>query len=291
MNSIPFSMSDLPLTLEAGYIKTSKSFLPKSKVNKYYILLYLIHGEFIIYEEENQFHLTPGSLCIFSPNTKIYSTDYTKSSASWYYIYFHLQTPSSHHIDIKEYLPIMTSSTISPASYQCTLPLPKFTQFQPDSPMQRKIEYFLELYHSKDPYHFGYQNALLLEIILDICKYQSAGKPPHYDSSIVDFLLQYLNNHIFTPFCSEDIARALNMNYHYLCEIFKKNTGITMQTHHTRLKMREAERFLKNTDLNISEISSRLGYQDPLYFSNVFKKHHQLSPKKYREKNHSYESL
>lgn len=46
--------------------------------------------------------------------------------------------------------------------------------------------------------------------------------------------------------------------------------------------MLQATRLLRFTDLAISQIAYRCGYNDPLYFSRAFKRHHGQSPANYR---------
>ncbi|MGS0526135.1 helix-turn-helix domain-containing protein [Zobellia nedashkovskayae] len=49
-----------------------------------------------------------------------------------------------------------------------------------------------------------------------------------------------------------------------------------------KLRLQKAEYLLKNHTLNISEISMECGFNDPKYFSRLFKKNFECSPKEYR---------
>jgi AraC-like DNA-binding protein len=51
------------------------------------------------------------------------------------------------------------------------------------------------------------------------------------------------------------------------------------------IKIREAIRLLKDSELNISEIAYNLGFSDPLYFSKYFKKEVGVAPLQYRKQN------
>ena len=55
----------------------------------------------------------------------------------------------------------------------------------------------------------------------------------------------------------------------------------------TGLRMRRAEHLLAHTELMIYEISIMAGYENPTYFSTLFKKVTGLSPKNYRLKKQS----
>lgn len=52
----------------------------------------------------------------------------------------------------------------------------------------------------------------------------------------------------------------------------------------TRLKMHKASQLLNNPNLSIKEVADLVGYEDPLYFSRVFKQINAVSPTEYRKK-------
>ena len=70
----------------------------------------------------------------------------------------------------------------------------------------------------------------------------------------------------------------------HLNDVFKKETGMTLQKYHCQMRMERAARLLQQTDLTITQISERLGFDEVFYFSNVFKKQMKLSPMSYRKK-------
>ena len=61
--------------------------------------------------------------------------------------------------------------------------------------------------------------------------------------------------------------------------------GISPQKYLINFRLNQACKLMKNTELSIAEISRSVGYQDPLYFSKLFKKEKGLSPSKYRKLN------
>ena len=68
---------------------------------------------------------------------------------------------------------------------------------------------------------------------------------------------------------------------HYFA-LFKSQTGCTPLDYFTRLRMRRAGELLAGTSLNVKEVAGAMGYEDPFYFSRVFKSVHSLSPSEYR---------
>jgi two-component system response regulator YesN len=80
------------------------------------------------------------------------------------------------------------------------------------------------------------------------------------------------------------IANFLNMNKNYLCGVFKKKTGIYLLDYITKVKMERAKKLLTVSEFKSYEISEKLGYKDPEYFSRLFKKYEGISPTEYRRK-------
>lgn len=290
MDYIAFPLSTLPLTLEAGIVTNTKPFIPKTRNMPCYVLRYVTQGGMTLIEDGKTYELNPGNLVILSANHEHSASEEARPNTSWFFVHFYLPDPQDHTISFKEYLPLSTSTSLTPEQYRYTLSLPKYLYLPPANEIHKKLEHLVTLFSSGDIFHFGYQNALLMEILVDLCRLATLGHTANPEVSNINNLLHYLNDHVQDSFHSDEIANAMNLNYNYLCEIFKKQTGLTIQQYHTSLKMREAERYLRTTEYTISEISLRLGYHDPLYFSNVFKKHHNISPKRYRNLNHCYTS-
>ncbi|WP_228409828.1 helix-turn-helix domain-containing protein [Chryseobacterium sp. T16E-39] len=68
-----------------------------------------------------------------------------------------------------------------------------------------------------------------------------------------------------------------------LNEVSKLHTNKTAQNVIYSLIISEAKRLLLYEKLSIKEIAYQLGFNDPFYFSNFFKKHTQQSPKDYQK--------
>jgi AraC-type DNA-binding domain-containing proteins len=86
--------------------------------------------------------------------------------------------------------------------------------------------------------------------------------------------------------CSvNDFARICNLSLSRFTHKFKKEIGFTPVQYVTRIRIEEAKYMLSNSSLNITEISSVVGYDNPLYFSRIFKKALGVSPSLYKTRN------
>ena len=81
-----------------------------------------------------------------------------------------------------------------------------------------------------------------------------------------------------------EIARRLGTTEAKLNEQSKLHTGRTAQNVIYGLIASEAKRLLTYQNLSVKEVAYQLGFNDPFYFSNFFKKHTKYSPKSYQTK-------
>jgi AraC-like DNA-binding protein len=95
-------------------------------------------------------------------------------------------------------------------------------------------------------------------------------------------IVAYLNNFYADNLTKSIIENNLNRKYEYLCQIFKENAGITMSIYIQQLRVQRAKYLLSNNDRNVKDIAEEVGFEDPFYFSRVFKKIEGISPSQYR---------
>lgn len=79
------------------------------------------------------------------------------------------------------------------------------------------------------------------------------------------------------------ISNYVSLSKNYFCNIFKKETGITIWDYLIRIRMEEAKRMLLETEQKTYEISEKVGYDDPSYFGRLFKKYTGFTPMEFRE--------
>ncbi|XOB63672.1 helix-turn-helix domain-containing protein [Campylobacterota bacterium DY0563] len=80
-----------------------------------------------------------------------------------------------------------------------------------------------------------------------------------------------------------DYAKQLNIHTNHLNKVLKENTNKTTSQLIAQRVLEEAKVLLKHTPYTISEISFCLGFDEPSYFINFFKKRENITPLKYRK--------
>ena len=80
-----------------------------------------------------------------------------------------------------------------------------------------------------------------------------------------------------------DYAESLHISTNWFIHNFKQYAGMSPAQYNLSLRMVNAQSLLERTTYNIKEISEIVGYENPLYFSRVFKKEIGKSPAQYRK--------
>lgn len=94
---------------------------------------------------------------------------------------------------------------------------------------------------------------------------------------------RYVSDHFDDPELSLDsICRTLGVSNSYFSSTFKKETGGSFISYLTDIRMKQAARFLIETDDKNYVVARKVGYTDANYFSYVFKKTYGMSPSRYR---------
>ena len=98
-------------------------------------------------------------------------------------------------------------------------------------------------------------------------------------------LIQILKNNLYGRLSISDISKTISYSKAYVFRQFKAATGKSVMEYFTDLKVSAAKEFIKENVLTIKEISDKLSFDSPNYFTKTFKKYAQKTPKQYRENN------
>lgn len=82
----------------------------------------------------------------------------------------------------------------------------------------------------------------------------------------------------------DDISQSIAVSKNYFCYLFKREVGVSLWNYLTQVRLQQAKKLLKETEMKTYEIAFKVGYDNPSYFSKIFKKIEHMTPNEYREK-------
>jgi two-component system, response regulator YesN len=94
----------------------------------------------------------------------------------------------------------------------------------------------------------------------------------------------YIETHYHENISLKSIAAIFYMNPVYLGQLFKKSYGVYFNEYVLQLRIAEAKKLLRQTDLRIYEIAEKVGFSNADYFVTQFEKLEKLTPSEYRNK-------
>ncbi len=102
------------------------------------------------------------------------------------------------------------------------------------------------------------------------------------ESHLVSRAKEILQNGIYSRMTVDEVCRRLNYSRAYLSKIFKASTGKTILEYLLSLKIKEAKRLIREDSINFTQISDKLAFDNPQYFSRVFKRITNFTPSQYK---------
>jgi len=102
-------------------------------------------------------------------------------------------------------------------------------------------------------------------------------------SSISSEVKKLIEEAFDTDLTLEKLSNRLNYHPQYISRVFRQETGITFADYLSQYRLKVAKKWLKGTDLTVTEIAERLKYNNPANFIRYFRKMEGITPGQYRE--------
>ena len=104
-----------------------------------------------------------------------------------------------------------------------------------------------------------------------------------YIQEEMEFARRYFNEHYNEPISIEEYAQSRSMSVSWFQRNFKQFVNHSPTQYILITRVNNAASLLETTDYSMSEIAAIIGYEDPLYFSRLFRKMKGMSPSQYRK--------
>lgn len=232
-----------------------------------FILIYCTEGKGWVESVNTRVSLAANQMYIISPKTVCrYGAD-NKNPWTVYWVHFTGENAA-------EYAPVTD----------------KVIQVLPahNARIEERIVLFKEILQNIHDYFNAekvvYANICLKQFLTSV-KYMDVYRSvkKESDNDLLNKLISYLKNNVHKTILIDEMAEACNCSKSNIYKLFKTHLNSAPQEFFIHLKIEKARKYLINTRLKVKEISHKLGYDDPYYFSRIFTRHVGLSPAKYRK--------
>lgn len=136
-----------------------------------------------------------------------------------------------------------------------------------------------------DNLHSSKKSSLLIyeAVLLAGDIFNGKSSADNTGNMIVDEAVRYINEHCCFDISLNELSELAGVSPQYFGRLFKERLNMRPMEYIARIKVSKAKIMLLDSDMPVSEISEKLGYNSPTYFGIVFKKYEGLSPSEFRK--------
>lgn len=148
------------------------------------------------------------------------------------------------------------------------------------------LEKYLKLMNDELNMNVQYSIGIIENFFINLLKETSRALHDRRNVMVPERILRiklFLEEHFSESLSLGLLADRFNMSVSRLSAEFKKHVGTSPIDYLIKIRMSEAALILSRLNLNVSEVAEKVGYEDPFYFSKLFKKYSAKSPLKYRK--------
>lgn len=126
--------------------------------------------------------------------------------------------------------------------------------------------------------------AMFRQILAYMIRSFHSVKPVKYSSEASEAeglcyqVMNYIDTHIYTMKSLSEVAEALNYNYNYLSNLYKRTTGDTVMSYYRDRRLEAARLLLLEGRTSVTRVASVLGYSSLYTFSRAFKERFGVPP-------------
>lgn len=242
---------------------------PKGRLD--YQLLYVASGKAFFYFNGELREVPAGHMVLFQPRQEQRYEYYAADRPEVYWVHF-------------------TGSDVKNILRHYDIPLDRNVIYSGSSATYAYL--FKEMINELQTCRTGYQELLemyLRQIFLLVQRSWEERMPTvsSYLQEEIDYARKYFNEHYNEDISIEDYAQSRGMSVSWFLRNFKQMTMKSPMQYILNIRINNAVSLLETTDYNVTEISTIVGYDNPLYFSRIFKKQKGISPSDYRKTLHS----
>ena len=118
-------------------------------------------------------------------------------------------------------------------------------------------------------------------LFLNAPSYQTETSNPIHKK--ISEIIVFINKNYIEDLTLDFLSKRFFISTYYLSRTFKKITGLNLTEYINTIRIKEAEKLLLSTKLNITNISQEVGYDSITHFGRVFKSITGVSPLKYKK--------
>ena len=263
------------------YYEFDKNFIFHGEKHDFWELVYVDKGKVQIQRDNEEITLSQGEIVFHHPN-EFHSIRALNSAPNFFVTSFVCNSPAmlyfaKYQTVLDQTLKPFLSSIIKEA--EKTYIIPK------NNPLLKQLVKKENAPIGGEQLIKTYLEQFLIFLIRNIVKTDAPSVFPCKESMetyLVSAVKSSIAENLEQPFRINNLCQALGYSKSYLSKLFHKQTGETIADFANKEKIRQAKQWIREGNLNFTQISDRLAFDNPQYFSRVFKRITSMSPTEFK---------
>ncbi len=217
--------------------------------------------------DQTSYMLQPGECALIFPNQFHHYLELNDSRAAWLFLTFDIRNPEA---------------------IQALRDAPRALDDDALKLMEQIVREYLHPERGvSDTLSISYHVSRLLLHLLTCAVLPGDRRDIHSSDSARDVILEkinrYVREHLSQSVTISDISHELNYSVSHLRAVFRDRLGVSLGRYMRESRLSEAAQLLQSSQLNISAIGERCGFESLYAFSRAFRKAYGIPPRAYRQ--------
>lgn len=275
------SVIDISKIVTIHYYEFDQNFVFHGERHDFWEMVYVDRGTVQIKRDDETIVLRQGEIVFHCPD-EFHSIKALDSSPNFFVLSFVCNSPAMQYFEkyqtvLDKTLKAFISSILKES--EKTYNIPK------NDPNLKKLVRKEEAPIGSEQLIKTYLEQFLIFLVRSITREGEIGVFPSKESMqnhLVLAVKEYIHNEVEHTIRVTDICRKFGYSKSYLSNLFHTQCGETIANYAVSVKIDRAKQLIRENNLNFTQISALLSFDNPQYFSRVFKKYTGMSPTEFK---------
>lgn len=265
------------------YYEFGPSFVFNGESHDFWELVYVDKGSVQIRRGDETIALGQGQIVFHRPN-EFHSIKALNSSPNFFVVSFECGSPAMQYFERYQ---TQLDKTLKPYLVSILKEAEKTYIIPKNDPGLRKLERKNAAPLGAEQLIKMYLEQLLIFLLRTITNEGDMTSLPQRESGrnpLVDDIRQYMLERVEETVRIQDLCTEFGYSRSFLSRRFQAETGESLADYFMGMKIDRAKQLIRESDLNFAEISARLSFDTPQYFSRVFKRKTGMTPSEFKNR-------
>jgi len=257
-----------------------KNFVFQGEEHDFWELVFVDHGKVLCSCDQGEIEVGEGEIIFFKPNefhsSRALSTSFNALNVSFECKSNAMKSLENYHAKLDKSLIYFLISFLK----ECNM-----TYEMPKNRLLTKLVKKKDVVLGSEQLIRTYLEQFLILLLRSMSQKKQFMMFPSKEMMqhhLVADIKKYVDENVQKNISVEDLCRHLGYSKTYVSRLFHEQTGNTLAKYVNETKIHKAKELLRESNLNVTEISAQLAFDNPQYFSRVFKKFCKMSPTQFK---------